>query len=382
MTDESSIDNPNVLFVFSDEQRASAMGCYYGDEDLRTPHFDACAVEGMRLDCAISSTPVCTPYRAMLMTGKYGHHTGSTTNSIHPDLSAHPCVAKSFESAGYRCGYIGKWHLGEVRLNAGHPLRLGFDDLWFVSSDDSHDYYHWSYVSSHDAEVHGEGFYRPQIESDKAIGFIREQDGEKPWLLMMSWGPPHSALRLKTPEPYVEPYLNRELKQHPNTSKIPAGSPMKERVDSAYPHYYGLTAGLDIEFGRLMAALEETGQKENTIVVFTSDHGDMLGSQGLMAKRWPFRESSQVPFIIRWPGHIDSGSSLAMPIGTADIFPTLCGFAGIDVPSGLDGRDCSDRILGKSSEDQAYTYLSMHHAYVPWPGWRGVRTDRYSYART
>ena len=380
MTQDAKADKPNVLFVFSDQQRASAMGCYYGDEQLRTPNFDACAAEGVRLDTAISSTPVCTPYRAMLMTGKYGHHTGTTTNRIYPDLSAHHCIGKSFESAGYRCGYVGKWHLGEVRLNAGHPLRLGFDDFWFVGSNANHDYYEWSYVSSHEDEIRGEGFFRPQIDTDKAIGFIEEQDGQKPWFLMMSWGPPHSPF--KAPDPYVEPYLDMELRQHPNTSRIPEGSPMRKRVDDAYPHYYGLTEGLDIEFGRLMKVLEEKGLAENTIVIYTSDHGEMLGSQGLNAKRWPYRESSQVPFIIRWPGNIEAGSSLSTPLGTADIFPTLCGMAGIEVPAGLDGRDCSGSIMGKSGPEQAYTYMTMHHAYVPWPGWRGVRTDRYSYART
>lgn len=382
MTDASNTDKPNVLVVFSDQQRASAMGCYYGDEDLQTPYFDACAGEGMRMDSAISNTPVCTPFRAMLLTGKYGHHTGAPTNGLNPDLSPHPTMSKSFQSAGYRCGYIGKWHLGEFRLPSGHPRRLGFDDLWFVSSSDVHNIHKWSYVTDDKEEIHGEGLFRPQIETDKAIEFISEQDGGKPWFLTMSWSPPHSAGRRDTPESYLEPYLDRELKQHPNTSKIPVGSALREQVDTEYAHYYGLTAGIDIQFGRLMAALEETGQKENTIVVFTSDHGDMLGSQGLTAKRWPYRESSQIPLIFRWPGHIDTGSSLSMPMGTLDVYPTLCGFAGIDVPPGLDGRDWSDRILGKSSKDQIYTYLTMHHAYVPWPGWRGVRTDRYSYART
>ena len=95
-------DKPNILYVFSDQQRASAMGCYYGDEDLRTPNFDALAQQGMRLDTAVASTPVCTPYRAILMTGLLGHHTGVTTNRHWPDLSGHAHVGKIFKDAGYR----------------------------------------------------------------------------------------------------------------------------------------------------------------------------------------------------------------------------------------------------------------------------------------
>jgi arylsulfatase A-like enzyme len=108
----------------------------------------------------------------------------------------------------------------------------------------------------------------------------------------------------------------------------------------------------------------------------------MLGSQGLRGKRWPYRDSTQVPFLIRWPGKVAAGSSLSMPFGTPDVFPTLCGLAGLDVPAGLDGRDFSGAIQGRSdAPTQEYAYTTMHHAFVPWPGWRGVRTERYNYAR-
>lgn len=99
---QSPQEKPNVLYVFSDQQRASAMGCYYGDEQIRTPQFDACAADGARLDAAVSSTPVCSPYRAILMTGLYGHHTGVTTNRFYPDLSVFPCIGTTFRDAGYR----------------------------------------------------------------------------------------------------------------------------------------------------------------------------------------------------------------------------------------------------------------------------------------
>ena len=371
-------DKPNILYVFSDQQRASAMGCYYGDEDLRTPNFDALAQQGMRLDTAVASTPVCTPYRAILMTGLLGHHTGVTTNKCFPDLSGHAHIGKTFKDAGYRCGYVGKWHLGEVRLDSGDPLRLGFDDEWFVPVTGGHNNPNRNYAISSQETVIGEGLDRAQAEASRAVEFIGKQDGEAPWCLFVSWIPPHPPL--VSPDVYVESYLDRDLKKHPTTSKL-ADENKINKLNNNYAHYYGLTTGIDHEFGRIMQALEESGQVDNTIVIFTSDHGEMLGSQGLQAKRWPYREASQIPFIIRWPGKIDPGSSLGMPFGTLDVFPTLCGLAGLDVPEGLDGQDCSAAFVGGESI-QDHVYLSMHHAFVPWPGWRGIRTERYNYART
>lgn len=370
---------PNVLYVFSDQQRASAIGCAPGDEDLATPNFDALAGDGMRLESAVSTSPVCTPYRAMLMTGLHGHHTGVTTNNCYPDLSRHAHIGKTFSDAGYRCGYIGKWHLGEeVRLDAGHAMRLGFDDEWFVPLKGRHNNPNREHaINSRETEV-GEGLDRTEAETNRAIEFINRQDGDKPWCLFVSWYPPHPPL--EAPARYVGPYLDRDLRKHPTTWKL-----FHERelaaLNGDYAHYYGLISQLDAEIGRLMRALKECGQGEDTIVVFTSDHGEMLGSQGLYSKHWPYRESSQVPFLVAWPGNIEAGCTLRMPFGTPDIFPTLCGLAGIDVPEGLDGVDCSQAFLGGEPRQEA-VYLTMQHGYVPWPGWRGLRTQRYNYART
>ncbi len=386
-------DRPNILFVFSDQQRASALGCYYGDEDLVTSNFDTLAREGMRLDTAVSNTPVCTPYRASLMTGLLGHHSGVVTNwrgagktsrgstsnwEYFPDLTRLAHIGGTFSDAGYHCGYVGKWHLGEVRMDAGDPRRLGFDDEWFVPTAGRHNNPDRNYAINGSDTVIGEGFDRTQAETNQAIDFIRRQDGNNPWCLFVSWIPPHPPL--DAPDVYVEPYLNRDLKKHPTTSKLVSEDRIKN-LNSDYAHYYGLVSGLDFEFGRMMQALTESGQAEETIVIFSSDHGEMLGSHGLYSKRWPHRESTQIPFVIRWPGKIEPGSSLGMPFGAPDVFPTLCGLAGLDVPRGLDGRDCSATLLG-GKPVQELAYLAMHHAHVPWPGWRGIRTERYNYART
>jgi arylsulfatase A-like enzyme len=370
-------DKPNLLFVFSDQQRASAMGCYYGDEGLETPHFDEFARQGMRLDNAVSSTPLCTTYRSMMMTGLYGQHTGVTTNKVYPNLSEHAHIGQTFKNAGYRCGYVGKWHLGEIQLDSGHPMRLGFDDEWFVPLVSNHSSANRNYAVNSSEIVVGEGSEKPQIETNRAIKFIRGQEGEAPWCMFLSWHPPHPPM--VSPEEYVEKYQGRDLKFHPNVRVIDAE--MYDRYQGHYANYYGLVAWLDTQWNRLMNALEESDQADNTIVVFTSDHGEMLNSQSYRGKRWPHRESTQIPFLIRWPGLIEANTTLETPFGTPDIFPTLCGLAGIDIPTGLDGSDLSGTILSNDAPHQEYAYMTMHHSFVAWPGWRGVRTAKYNYAR-
>jgi len=121
---------------------------------------------------------------------------------------------------------------------------------------------------------------------------------------------------------------------------------------------------------------------DDTIVVYSSDHGDMIGSQGLEAKRWPYEESARVPFLIRYPRAIPAGRTIADPFGTPDVYPTLAGLAGVKAPSGLDGADFSALFMGKSSRPpRDYVYLEMAYAYVPWPGWRAIRTRDHMYTR-
>lgn len=372
---EEPLSKPNVLFIFADQQRASALGCYPADEDIYTPHFDAFAKRGMRVETAISNTPVCCPFRASLMTGKYGHHNGVVTNRLFPEPGKHPFLAETFRKAGYTCGYIGKWHLGEVNTDPGDPRRLGFHDYWCTNYSDSR-HRHYAFYIAKDKQIKGECFYRPQFETDRAIEFIRNQPRTKPWCLFMSWFPPH--MPFNSPEQYLARYQDKALRLHPN---VPEGEASRF-ANRFLPHYYGLIEGLDVEFGRLMDELASLGLSENTIVIYTSDHGEMMGGHGLAGKRWPHRDSTDIPFLIRWPKHIQAGSTLSMPFGTPDMFPTLAGLAGIEVPAGLDGTDFSPLLIGRpGAKEQEWVYMAMHHTYVPWPGWRGVRSNRYMYAR-
>jgi arylsulfatase A-like enzyme len=193
-------------------------------------------------------------------------------------------------------------------------------------------------------------------------------------MLFVSWIWPHS--------PYDPP---QELRDHFRSVKLPPNVPAgaaEQFAKKALPGYYGMIEGVDRQFSRLLKALDEAGVAENTIVVYSSDHGDMIGSQGYKAKRWPYEESARVPFLIRYPKGIPAGRVLSDPFGSPDIYPTLAGLAGVKSPENLDGVDFSQLFGGKTEvAPRDYVYMEMPYAYVSWPGWRAFRTKDHMYAR-
>ena len=367
ISQKSEGSKPNLLFIFSDQHRAHALGCY-GDRQINTPNFDKFADQGLLFKHAFSVTPVCSPFRANLMTGLYAHHNGVITNNIplRHDLD---CIGRTFKDSGYVTGYIGKWHLGPVDIDKG-PGRLGFD--YWAANYSNHNYFKWHYYTGKEEMVEGEG-YEPEMQTELCKDFLNKNK-DKRWCLFISWGPPHPPYRAPSEYDHYQ-----ELKQRPNLKYEKAQNFFSE----IGPQYYGLVESIDIEFGKIMAALDELNLSENTIVVYTSDHGDMLGGQGFKQKRWPYEESINIPFLIRWPRKIQGGGKTDTLFCSIDFFPTLTGLAGLDVPSGLDGKDLSPLILGKKPDTEPeYAYLTMHYGFVPWPGWRGIRTRDYLYART
>ena|ERR1051325_9347497 len=344
---------PNILYVIADMQRAYSMGCY-GDKNARTPNLDSLAAQGLRLDAAISPTPVCCPHRACLMSGQAAHHNGMMSNECEfkPTVK---CLAESFRDAGYLTGYAGKWHLGRAR-NANNPT------YGFPAPKTEYGVYQFT--------------RDPAPTTDIALKFIAEKSkGSEPWLFVVSWIWPHV--------PYDAPPNYREHFKNPTIlPNVPAGA-AHDFAAKSLPDYYGMIEALDVEFGRLLQALAQAGVAEDTIVVYSSDHGDMIGSQGYKAKRWPFEESARIPFLIRYPRLLSAGRVLAEPFGTPDVYPTLAGLAGVSAPKGLDGVDFSAFFTGKSTQPpRDFVYLEMPYAYVPWPGWRAIRTRDLMYART
>jgi arylsulfatase A-like enzyme len=344
---------PNVLYVFSDMQRASSMGCY-GDTNARTPALDTFARQGIRLDAAISPTPVCCPHRANLMSGQYAHHHGMMSNGA-PFKPTVKCIAESFRDSGYTTGYVGKWHLGAARESSDPTYG-------FPPPNTPYGVYQFARDPAPSTEI--------------ALKFIAEKSpGREPWMLFVSWIWPHSPYQAP---PETLPHFSKTTLP-PN---VPPGAP-REYAKENLPDYYGMIEALDRQFARLLQALDQAGVAEDTIVVYSSDHGDMIGSQGLKAKRWPYEESARVPFLMRYPRRLPVGRVIADPFGTPDVYPTLAGLAGVPVPRGLDGVDFSAFFTGQEAQPpRDYVYLEMHYAYVPWPGWRAIRTRDLMFART
>jgi len=344
---------PNILYVFSDMQRAYSMGCY-GDPNARTPNLDAFARQGVRLDAAISPTPVCCPHRACLMSGQYAHHHGMMSNAckFKPTVK---CIAETFSDAGYTTGYVGKWHLGTAKKSSDPTYG-------FPPPNTPYGIYHFA--------------RDPAPTTDIALKFIAEKSKDSaPWMLFVSWIMPH--------EPYKAPPGMREhfskISLPPN---VPPGA-SREYAAKCLPDYYGMIETLDLQFARILQALDAAGVAEDTIVIYSSDHGDMIGSQGYKFKRWPHEESARVPFLIRYPHGLPAGRVIADPFGTPDVYPTLAGLAGVTAPAGLDGADFSAFFTGKAQQPpRDHVYLEMAYAYVPWPGWRAIRTRDLMYART
>lgn len=358
---------PNVLYVFSDMQRATSMGCY-GDPNVRTPALDAFARQGARLDAAISNTPVCCPHRASLMTGLYGHHSGVVSNGVRFIRHARG-IAEQFRDAGYITGYAGKWHI-PPGFGSDDGMPLGFPAASVYQPTDKGN-------GNHYVRVGGKEVYAPTMLANRAIRFIEEKSRESaPWLFFLSWLPPHV--------PYAAPpecraHYTGTLRLPPN---VPDG-PSKEFARRALPDYYGMVESLDTEFRRILDAVDRAGVARDTIVCYSSDHGDMIGSHGYRAKRWPHEESARVPFLVRYPRAIPAGRVIADPFSTVDVYPTLAALAGLKPPAGLDGADYSGVLTGRAVRPpRDYAYLEMMYAYVAWPGWRALRTREYSYART
>ena len=369
---------PNVLFVFSDEHRACSMpGEPYCDVDAK--HLRHLAAEGMSFRNCISNYPVCSPYRAMLMSGKWPFQNGVIDNSIglRDEGSS---LGEAFHSAGYRTGYIGKWHLSlRTEVMARQMGRHGFDDFqpWFRTMT------HLSEVTLDAATgklVPREG-YSCTLMTDAALDFIGTRD-DRPWMLVLSWVPPHPPFD-EAPEGKLQLYDEGALQFRPN---VPP--PGQAEFAGYLRGYYAHVSALDAELGRLLDMLDRTQQAADTIVVYTSDHGTMLGSQASGGKRLPFDESCRVPFLLRYPGVVPAGRTSDALLASIDLFPTLCGFAGIAVPPHCQGQDLSEAVLGKATGEPESVFL-MHiqrtNAFEGGGGqlaplFRGVRTQRFTYA--
>ena len=365
---------PNIIFVMADQMRGSAMG--KGNEDVRTPNLDKFAEEGMLFTRAVSNTPVCSPVRASIITGLHTlkHELVNNDKALRTDVRT---LAQCLNDAGYKCGYIGKWHMdcGDrgVFVPPG-PRRQGFDDFW-ASYNCNHRYFEGYYYLDDNPEPVWIDGYEPFGQTELAIDYLSEKARQKdPFCLFLSYGPPHCPYE-EVPQKYKDMYPVDKIELRQNTP----GHAELHKIAGYYAH---ITA-LDECFGNLLKSIEEVGLVENTLVIFTSDHGDMLFSQDRGWKCKPWRESVIVPFIARWPGVIPEGRINGSLISHVDMMPTLLSIAGTGIPEGVQGVDVSGLFTGDDSNTQDSVFINypISPKRFSFREWRGVVTEKYTYAR-
>jgi len=396
---------PNLLIVLADEWRKAALG-RFGEDPVHTPNLDRFAEDSTVITHAVSNFPVCSPHRAMLMSGMFPWANGVTANcnsltsphdvGLREDLT---CWSDVLASVGYRCGYIGKWHLdrpvdgdetyGEgprrdgVVWDAYTPpgrRRHGFETWHSYGCCDRHFTPHyWVDDAPRDKPTRVDR-WSPEHDTNVAIDFITRDD-EQPWALVVSYNPPHMPFH-EVPERYRRQYADippADLLTRPN---VDLGT--RAAVDNV-ASYFAMVTGIDDQIGRL---LEVVG--DDTLVLITSDHGEMLGSHGLMAKKTWYDESLLVPMLIRLPGTVPPGENDLL-VSTPDIYPTLFGLMGFadHVPPGLHGRDLSAAVIDPAGGERprCAVYLNLpdphagssNHPRVDRRDVRGLRTHRWTY---
>jgi arylsulfatase A-like enzyme len=402
--------HPNLLIVFPDQLRAQSLG-FMDLEKVLTPNIDRFASQSLVLTQAVTNYPICSPTRAMLMSGKYPHANGVLSNcnsysephgyELRSNERTWPDVLKE---KGYSLGYIGKWHLdnphepyidcannkGEPKWNEWCPpqRRHGFD-YWYAYGTYDHHLrpMYWSTGADRNS-FHYVDQWGPEHEADMAVRYINNEGGsyrkpDSPFALVVSMNPPHMPYEA-VPEEYKEFYKDILLGDLCKQKNIPpAGTQWGNYYRKKIKNYYAMITGIDEQFGRILNTIKEAGLEENTIVIFLSDHGNCLGMHDEISKNNYYEESMRVPFIIHWPGKIRPRHDDLL-LSIPDIYPTLLDLMGFsdDIPEEVMGTNYASLFLtgrGKRPATQLYLKVPVGQ---PELGTRGVRDHRYTFAIT
>ncbi|HOQ81889.1 MAG TPA: sulfatase [bacterium] len=371
-------NHPNVVFVFADQMRAQATG-FAGDPNAITPNLDALSLKSIVFTNSVAGCPVCSPYRASLITGQYPHTHGVFLNDVYLQHKA-VSIADAFNDAEYQTAWIGKWHIdGHGRTRFTPPERRQGFKFW-RAVECTHDYNHSVYYADRDEKLYWET-YDAIAQAKEAQRYIYEHKG-CPFALFVSWGPPHDPYDT-APEEFKKPFNQEKLILRKN---VPSESEKKAR--EWISGYYSHIAALDYAMGLILEAIKQCEIVNETIVVFTSDHGDMLGSQGKFHKQKPWDESIRVPFLLRYPALYGNKQRIfSTPFNAPDIMPTLLGLCGIEIPRTVEGKDFSKAIAGNQNPPEDSAIISCYAPFGQWTRkdggreYRGIRTDRFTYVR-
>lgn len=380
----SEHNKPNVVYILTDQWRAKATG-YNGDPNAITPNIDQLASESVNFANAIGTSPVCTPARAALLTGRFPTTTGMFMNDLplSPDEQS---IGKVFKAGGYDTGYIGKWHVdGHGRASYIPPERRQGFDYWKVL-ECTHDYQNSEYYDNNDPTLKVWPGYDAFAQTDDACEYIR-QHSNNPFFLTLSLGPPHFPHH-NAPEEFQTRFSPEDIQLPPNVVFEDAETEAYTRKEAA--GYYAHIAALDGCVGQIIDTLKTNNLEENTILIFASDHGEMMGSHQKQpyTKQIFWDESCRVPYLLRFPPYTDTqkGRKVTTPLGTVDIMPTLLSLCGLNIPEPVEGKDLSACIKnGLELEDHVALYMSIspfsNRNYLD-PAYRAIRTHHHTFVKT
>jgi arylsulfatase A-like enzyme len=391
---------PNILFIMTDDHASHAMSCY-NSRINETPHLDRIAQGGMRFDNCFCTNSICTPSRAVILSGTYNHVNGVTTLSTHMDnrLLTFP---KLLQKAGYQTAMVGKWHLG----TGPEHEPTGFD-FWRVLPGQG---------LYHDPEmIDAEGLkvwpgYVTDLITDMCLEWLDGRDQEKPFCLLCHHKAPHRPWEpdekhattydgVEIPEPVTfdddyserasaaaaaEMRIERDFNARDLKGEPPPGLTPQERKKWNYQRYIKdylrCVASVDDNVGRLLDYLDEKGLAEDTLVVYTSDQGFFLGDHGWYDKRFMYEESLRMPLIMRYPREIAAGSANADLVLNLDFPALFLELAGVPIPESFQGRSFRPLLHGETPDDWRqglYYRYWMHKAHHNVYAHYGLRTHRY-----
>ncbi|NIA16611.1 MAG: sulfatase-like hydrolase/transferase [Nitrospiraceae bacterium] len=364
---------PNILILFPDQMRFDAMGCA-GNDVIQTPNLDRMALEGVHFRQAVTPAPLCVPARHCLLTGQHCAAHGRWGN-IHPEPEPfNHYLPELLANAGYLTESIGKMHFMPPRRHFGFERMQLMEEIPEFREDDEYLCYLKQHGYGHIREVHGVRnllYHIPQVSvipeehhgstwvADRTVEFLRRHMGEdRPFFLMAGWIAPHPPWN--APEPFASMYRNEDMPLPVNYDRdrgaLPnqlrwrkyqecMGNAAPERLQRIKALYYGNVSLIDKGVGRILDTLDMLGMSDDTLVIFASDHGEMLGDQGCWQKHSPYEASVRVPFLMRMPGTVEQGRASDELITLHDIMPTALELAGVEYPGTRPMRGAS--LLGK-----------------------------------
>ena len=377
---------PNILWICTDQQRFDTISAL-NNSQLNTPNIDKLVATGVAFERAYCQSPICTPSRASFLTGMYPSSVHACGNGNEHWAEAAPLVTALLADAGYDCALAGKFHLAGARGRIEpRPKHDGYrlfhwshdpEDQW----EAGHAYADWLASLGHDlGEMRKKPHdIPPELHqttwcSDRAIDFMEADHGGKPWLMSVNIFDPHEPF--DPPQPYLDrfdidslsgpKFRDSDLAAQAKLSEIdfqhPARRPEEFKAKWIQAAYYAMIELIDDQVGRMLDSLERTGQRENTIVIFMSDHGEALGDHGLLLKGCRFYEGlARVPLIISQPGSFLEGARRGALVELLDIAPTLLDLAGLPIPERMQGITLRNLLVDEEAQDHHRDYVRCEY---------------------